>query len=272
MLHAGAEKSGGPKRGTLVVDGGGGTDAIKGKFVELAGGPNSKIVVIPTGASALRFGPNKTVLNPDWPRDRAEWDAYERYLNEWFGTMNVTVLHTRNRVVANSEEFVKPLQNATGVFLNTGNAGRIAATYLGTRTESELRALLDRGGVIFGSSAGSIIMGSFIIRGRPDKPLLMAKGHDRGFAFLKNVAVDPHLTQAKRDSELVNVTDAHPNLLGIGIDEDAGLLVRGNCFEVIGAGQVAIYDNQPHPVAWYYWLKPGDRFDLTKWTKSSCSL
>jgi hypothetical protein len=42
----------------------------------------------------------------------------------------------------------------------------------------------------------------------------------------------------------------------------AALVVQKRSFEVIGRGGVAIYDNQPHPGAWYYWLKPGDRFDL----------
>jgi cyanophycinase len=262
-----AQGSSGPSHGTLIVDGGGGTDLVKDRFVTIAGGKNAKIVVIPTGASSLRFGPEKTILNPDWPRDRAEWAAYQRDLMTWFGTEHITVLHTRDRAVADSEDFAKPLRTATGVFLGTGNAGRIAQAYLGTRTQRELQALLDRDGVVFGSSAGSIILGSFIVRGWPEKPLLMAPGHDRGFGFLGNVAIDPHLTEAKRDYELINVVDAHPEILGIGIDEPAALIVQGNRFEVIGTGRVAIYDNQPHPGAWYYWLNPGDRFDLAKWQK-----
>src|SRR5262249_53663761 len=99
-----------------------------------------------------------------------------------------------------------------------------------------------------------------------EKPLLMAPGRDRGFAFLKNVAINPHLTEAKRDYELINVVDAHPDILGIGIDEPAGLVVRGDQFEVIG-GRAAIYDNQRHGSAWYYWLKPGDRFNLALWRR-----
>ena len=259
------QRSSGPSKGILVVDGGGATDLVKNRFVSLAGGSNARIVVIPTGVSALRFGPQNTVLNPDWPKERAEWAKYEADQKKWFGVDNVTIIHTRDRTEADAEAFVKPLRSATGVFLGTGNAGRIADAYLDTRTQNELEALLGRGGVIFGSSAGAIIQGSFIVRGRPDKPLLMAQGHDRGFAFLKNVAIDPHLTQAKRDAELVNVVDAHPDILGIGIDEDAALLVQGNQFQVIGVGQVAIYDNVPHLGAWYYWLKPGDRFDLGTW-------
>src|SRR5436309_2333836 len=83
--------------------------------------------------------------------------------------------------------------------------------------------------------AGGIIQGSFIVRGRPDKPLLMAKGHTRGFGFLKGVVVDPHLTEQKRESELVNVMDAHPELLGIGMDENAAIVVRGDGFKVEGS-------------------------------------
>jgi len=264
-----AQRSSGPPRGTLIVDGGGSTDLVKNRFVAMAGGKDADIVVIPTAASALRFGPANTVLNPDWPRDRAEWAAYKTDLTTWLGTEHITVLHTRDRAIADSEEFAKPLRTATGIFLGTGNAGRIAQAYLGTRTEQELQALLDRGGVVFGSSAGSIILGSFIVRGWPEKPLLMAPGHDRGFGFLKNVAIDPHLKEAKRDYELINVAYAHPDILGIGIDEGAALVVQGNRFEIIGTGKVAIYDNQPHPGAWYYWLNPGDRFDLANWKKTA---
>ena len=131
------------------------------------------------------------------------------------------MLHTRDRAVANSASFVAPLKSATGVYLVAGNAGRYTDAYLGTRTQAELTAVLARGGVIFGSSAGAIIQGSFVVRGRPDKPLLMAPGRTTGFGFLTNVAINPHLTSTQRDAELVNVVDAHPNILGIGIDDDA---------------------------------------------------
>lgn len=262
-----AQRSSGPAKGILIVDGGGTTALVKDRFMSLAGGAKARIIVIPTGASSLRFGEKNTILNPDWPRDRPEWTAYEEYLKQWFGTENVTVIHTRDREVANSADFVIPLLNATAVFLAAGNAGRYAQAYLDTRTQNELQALLARGGVVFGSSAGAIIQGSYTVRGRPDKPLLMAPGHERGFAFLKNVAINPHLTQAMRDNELINVVDIHPEILGIGVDEDAALVVRGNRFEVIGNGRVAIYDNQRRDGSWYYWLKPGDQFDLETWTK-----
>lgn len=45
--------------------------------------------------------------------------------------------------------------------------------------------------------------------------------------------------------------------------------MRGNVFDVIGTGKVAIYDNVRHEGAWYYWLKPGDHFDLATWTATA---
>ena len=262
-----AQKSTGPANGTLIVDGGGATEQIVKRFVELAGGSQARIVVIATAPSSIRFGPDNVILDPDWPRDRKEWRQYEDYLKRWFGVDQIQIIHTRDRRTANTEAFVGPLNSATGLYLAPGNSGRLADAYLGTRTLTALKKLLERGGVVFGSSAGAIIQGSFTVRGRPDKPLLMARGRTTGFAFLTNVAINPHLTSAKRDAELVNVVDAHPHILGIGIDDDAALLVRKNTFEVIGTGRVAIYDNVRRNGSWYYWLKPGDHFDLATWSK-----
>lgn len=261
------QKSSGPANGTLIVDGGGATEPIVRRFVELAGGPQARIVVIPTAPSSIRFGDDNVILDPDWPRERNEWRQYHDYLKRWFGVERIEIIHTRDRRISDTEAFVAPLNSATGVYLTPGNSGRLADAYLGTRTHRALEVLLQRGGVVFGSSAGAIIQGSFTVRGRPDKPLLMAPGKTEGFGFLKNVAINPHLTSAKRDAELVNVVDAHPHVLGIGIDDEAAILVRKNTFEVIGTGRVAIYDNVRRNGSWYYWLKPGDRFDLATWAK-----
>src|SRR5262245_870772 len=263
-----AQKSSGPPNGTLIVDGGSTTEPVVKRFVELAGGSKARIVVIATAPSSIRFGPDNVILDPDSPRDRREWQQYHEYLKSWFGVDQIEIIHTRDRHMADTEAFVRPLNSATGVYLTPGNSGRLADAYLGTRTLTALKALLQRGGVIFGSSAGAIIQGSFTVRGRPDKPLLMAPGRTTGFGLLTNVAINPHLTSAKRDAELVNVVDAHPEILGIGIDDEAALIVRKNVFEVIGTGKVAIYDNVRHEDGvWYYWLTAGERFDLSSWTK-----
>ena len=58
--------------------------------------------------------------------------------------------------------------------------------------------------------------------------------------------------------------DRYPRLLGIGIDGDTGLVVKNDRAEVFGRGRVAIYDNRKHQDGWYYWLRPGDQFDLCR--------
>jgi hypothetical protein len=53
------------------------------------------------------------------------------------------------------------------------------------------------------------------------------------------------------------------------MDEKAAIVVRGDEFEVEGSGRVAVYDNQKHGSNWYYWLSPGDTFDLRTRVKQS---
>lgn len=256
-----AQTSSGPARGTLILTGGDQETGIK-EFVGLAGGADANIVYIPTAASSLKLPSGliwEWLYTDTLPANTPE---FQQELARMFGVKNITILHTRNRKTANSKEFVEPLRKAQGVWLSGGNAGRLSQAYLGTRTQREIESLLERGGVVGGNSAGAIIQGSYTIRGNPDKPVLMVKGRERGFAFLKSVAINPHLSEAIRQNELVTILDAHPKLLGIGIDEKAGIIVKGDRFEVFGKGRVAIYDNKKYGGNWYYWLSPGDSFDL----------
>ena len=189
-----AQTSTGPREGSLVIVGGDfkvGTE----RFVALAGGSDANFVYIPTAASSIRLPSGFIYEPPDSDTPAANTREFEQELCKLFGVKRITILHTRNRNTANTKSFIEPLRTANGVWLSYGNAGRLADTYLGTLTQREIESVLERGGVVGGTSAGAIIQGSYIVRGRPDKPLLMAKGHERGFGFLKNVAINPHLTE-----------------------------------------------------------------------------
>ena len=132
----------------------------------------------------------------------------------------------------------------------------------------------ERGGVIAGSSAGATIQGSFLVRGDTKGNELMEGDHLVGFGFLKNAAIDQHILARNRQFDLIPVIQAHPELLGIGIDENTAIVVKGNEFEVIGPSYVAITDHRlwdskdaasPNGAARkgkIYFLRPGDRFDL----------
>jgi cyanophycinase len=91
---------------------------------------------------------------------------------------------------------------------------------------------------------------------------MMAPGYEQGFGYVKNVAIDQHLRTRHREDDLVPVIDAHPGLLGIGLDDRSAVVVRGDTFEVIGRDRVGVYDGKDHGGKRYYFLAVGDRFDL----------
>jgi cyanophycinase len=238
----------GPRQGALVIVGGGqaGPEIIK-RFVTLAGGKDADVVVIPAAAE----------------KDPVDTKRVAEGFSRSFGFKNVTVLHTRDRAEANSEGFIAPLKKAKAVWFNGGRQWRIVDSFLGTRTQREIEAVLERGGVIGGSSAGATIQGSYLVRGARDgNDILMAKGYEQGFGYLRGVAIDQHILPRNRAADLVQVIGAHPELLGIGIDESTAIIVEGDRFEVIGRGVVGIYDGKNHDGKRYYFLAPGERFDL----------
>lgn len=239
----------GPTRGALVIVGGAMRDpAILTRFFELAGGLDSPVVVIPTAGGEAEYPP--------------DWRGLRQFRE--LGASHVTLLHTTDRSVANSEAFVKPIREARGVFFTGGRQWRLADAYLNTLTQKALFELLDRGGVIGGSSAGATIQGSYLARGDTSSNTIMMGDHVEGLGFLKYSAIDQHLLKRNRQFDLIEVIRTHPQLLGIGIDEDTAIVVQGDRFEVIGQGYVAIYDNQKliPPNGHFYFLAPGDRFNL----------
>ena len=239
----------GPANGSLVVVGGAMQDlGIVRRFIDLAGGPDAPIVVIPTAGGA------------------AEYDRFYPGLRQFraAGATNLTVIHTNDRDEADSEAFVRPIQEAGGVWFPGGRQWRIADSYLDTRTEEELHRVLERGGVIGGSSAGASIQGSYLIRGDTQTNTIMMGDHEEGFGFLRNVGVDQHLLRRNRQFDMLEVMEAMPDLLGIGIDENTAIVVQGDEFEVIGESYVVIYDTgaQIDTGGDFYFLAPGDRFNM----------
>lgn len=239
----------GPKNGSLLLAGGGIRDqAIIERFIDLAGGPNIPIVVIPTAGGREHY-------DQYWPGLRAFQEA---------GAKNLTVLHTYDRKVADTDQFAAPIKAALGVWFSGGRQWRLADSYLNTKVHKALWDLLERGGVIGGSSAGATIQGSYLARGDTKTNTIMMGDHEQGLAFLKNVAVDQHILKRNRHFDLVEIIEARHELLGIGLDENTAIVVHGDRFEVIGQSYVAIYDYNRilDSGGRFYFLAPGDQYDL----------
>lgn len=253
LLPVCAAQTAGPEKGWLIIHGGGTvSEEIQKRFVSLAGGRNANVIFIPTASA------DEEIEKAGFFRGHGKG-----MLQGWgINPNHVTMLHTRDKARANSDYFVQALRNASGVVIWGGRQWRLADAYLDTAVEREIKGVLARGGVVFGSSAGATIQGSFLVRGDPrNNEIMMSPGHERGFGLLSNSAIDQHVNTREREHDLVTVIEKHPELLGLGIDEGAAILVHGNSFKVIG-GQVAIYDGNRHNGALYYFLSPGQVFDL----------
>ncbi|MHB1310651.1 MAG: serine hydrolase [Gemmatimonadaceae bacterium] len=240
----------GPARGSVVVVGGGNMGPeIFQRFIELAGGPDAPIVVIPTA------GEDST-----YPQDWSGLNGLKA-----LGATHLTVRHTKSRAVAESDSFVTPFRTARGVWMPGGRQWRLVDAYLGTRTEKELHAVLARGGVIGGTSAGASILASYLVRGaREGNTQMMAKGYEQGFGFLRGVAIDQHVVARNRQADLQQVIRAHRDLLGIGLDEGTAMIVQGDHGTIIGRGKAFVHNGRESndPGLPYHVLLPGDVYDL----------
>lgn len=251
-----------PAKGMLVLTGGSFTKEGMEVFVKQAGGAEANFLFVPSASSGIKLPSGYTWEPADSSKQKI--DSFEMKLAQLFGVKKMKLLHTTQKAIANSNEFCAALKKANGVWLGPGNAGRYASIFLGTTFQKELENLLARNGVIGGNSAGSIIQCSYIVRGKPDKPVLMANGSEQGFGFLKNFVIDPHLVSAKRETELINVLDRYPELIGFGVDDEVTLIVINGVIERKGNGPVYVYDNKLHDKKWWYELPAGSKFSLAE--------
>ena len=258
------EKIEGPENGHLIITGGALRDsAVFARFVELAGGKDAKIVLIPTAS-------DDNGLNREGVFDRLK-QSFSKY-----GIPEVHVLHTRDRAEANDPDFVAPLKSATGVWFNGGRQWRLSDSYLNTACHEAMNELLERGGVIGGSSAGATILGSYLFRGDTKTNTILCGDHEEGLSFMNNTAIDQHVIARNRQFDMFDALEKYPGLLGIGLDENTAIEVHGSQFKVIGQHYVLIYDGkfysgdrggyvEPTRGAYpFYLLKPGQKYDLRK--------
>ena len=256
-----AQNSIGPDKGSLIIIGGGNVgDVIWAKFIELAGGAaNARIIIVTTADDDSSISKGLSV----------EKEALQKA-----GVQQISFLHTRDPKIANTPSFVEPLKKATGIWFRGGRQWKLADAYLHTLTQKEFTNVLNRGGVIAGTSAGATIQGSFMVRGDTKGNTIMIGDHTEGLDFIHNVTIDQHHLRRNRIFDLVDVIKTHPALLGIGLDESTAIVVQKDSFQVIGNSYVAIYDfdqingqskgprEQNSSSGPFYFLGKGQRFDL----------
>lgn len=221
-------------KGKLVIVGGVQTTEIVKKFVELAGGTNAKIIVIPNAGS-----------------EPERWSKVQVEEFEEFGAKADYLLFTRE--TADDKINLDKMDWANAVFFLGGDQSDLTRDMLGTKLLEKVFDIYNNGGVVGGSSAGAAVMSEVMITGNElvnkdsnDAFITIEKGNvevKQGFGFLKNSIVDQHFLKRKRHNRTISALIEHPHLFGIAIDESTGIIVYPDeTFEVIGSYQVLVYD------------------------------
>ncbi len=197
------------------------------RFVELCGGDLARIVLITTAS-----GEPEQVL--------AEYEQ----VFEKLGVERIYELRMRGRGDADSDHAADLLTSATGVFFSGGDQARLR-TVVGSRTNDLLRERLLEGLIVGGTSAGATAMGRTMILGGegPDVSAATVRTGP-GLGLLEKALVDTHFGERGRLPRLLSAVALDPDHLGIGLDENTGILVGLTGFEVIGSGVTTVVDGE----------------------------
>jgi cyanophycinase len=247
-----------PKPGSLMLHGGGRvTLEAFDSFVNLAGGPTAKIVVIPSAGYRAADFETPERFTAALNRNFKIWTR----LPSLGKATSVELLHTEDPRDADDESFIRPLTTATGVWFSGGDQLQLTYRYAGnhpqqTRFQEALRGVWERGGIVGGTSAGMAAMPQIMTlsetsyRGEPSRAVV---GH--GFGLLTNTIVEQHfdgrtrrferffglLRDEERLDALAGRDGAGARTLGLAVEEATALVLQANHLSVIGNGNAHVF-------------------------------
>ena len=219
------------RRGWIVPVGGAedkaGAAGILRRFLEVSGGDQARIVVIPTASSLDDTG-----------------SRYEKLFRK-FGADEAKALPITVRTHASKTEWLNYLDNATGVFLTGGNQLRLSSILGGTPVAKAIRKLNAHGVAVGGTSAGAAILSEHMIAFGAEgaTPTAGQASLAPGFGMTNKVIIDQHFRQRDRLGRLLSALAYNPFAVGIGLDEDtAAFIDPDDVLHVEGNGAITIVD------------------------------
>lgn len=214
-----------PEHSTLEFIG----DGILARVVQESGGIDAMIVVVPTASSI-------------------PVEVWENYLDAFgkLGCTNVKLMDIRKREDSELKENIALAEQADCFMFSGGDQSQITRKIGNTSIH---RILADRyvkeSLVIAGTSAGAMCMSKEMITGGSSKEAFVkgAVGMGEGMDFIPNLIIDSHFIRRGRFGRLSEAVAKFPDLLGVGLAEDTGLVIKkGKTFEVIGSGMIILFD------------------------------
>jgi cyanophycinase len=201
---------------------------ILSNVVRESGGLNSNIIVIPT-ASSIQEEVGRNYL-----------DAFDK-----LGCRNVNVLSINSVEDADSSYNIRKLEEAQCIMFSGGDQSKIVQHIGNTRFHKILQERYEKERfVIAGTSAGAMAMSLEMIAGGNITESLFrgAVNLKKGMGFIPELIIDTHFIKRGRFGRLTEAVAAFPHLIGMGLSEDTGAIIKDNCFTVIGSGMVIIFD------------------------------
>jgi cyanophycinase len=257
---------GGDKRGFLIPIGGAErkkrSPSILRKFVDLCGGAEARIAVIPTASKLETTGPR-----------------YEAVFTR-LGAGEVRSVWFASRRDCHNEEWLDVLRNATGIFVTGGSQLRLSRTVGGTPVAHALRNAYRGGTHVAGTSAGASYMSEHMIAfgDAGASPVTHMVAMAPGIGLTSDFTIDQHFRERDRLGRLLTVLAYNPFIVGMGLDEDtAAFIGPDDVLEIVGSGSCTLVDgseleyasvgNQPgDPVSLLgvklHILLPGSRYEL----------
>lgn len=235
----------------LVIGGGDRTPDVLKKIAEESGGDKGKLLVV-TWASGV----------PE--------ESFEAFSKDIATVSRIQLVRAPIRPLneQGALEFLKMLDEATGVFFTGGDQNRVMEVVKDIRLRQAIEKKYREGVFFSGTSAGTAIMSKVMITGEGDFTVVDGSKVEtvEGLGLLPNIILDQHFLKRSRYNRLIGLVLKYQSQLGAGIDEDTALYIENNRkAEVLGASSVLIFDaakmNAPMTVTF---LKRGDRFDLVK--------
>ena len=207
------------------------------------------------------------------------FESYQKGF-EGFGVGELVELYIEDRSEASSEEKLKLLDNAAGVFFTGGDQLRISSQIGDTPLERRIREIYEKGGLLAGTSAGASVMSeTMLVKGTSSETHRIGDLHMApGLGLVQDAIIDQHFAERGRVGRLIGAVAQNPRVLGIGVDEDTAAVIEGETFEVFGSGAIYVVDGEKvsysniaeersdRALSMYdvnvHVLSAGDRFDL----------
>lgn len=224
-------------------------EGILSRVVREAGGVDAEIIIVPTASSIPKEVGDNYI------------QAFEK-----LGCTNLFVMDIRSREDSDNPDYISRMKTAACVMFSGGNQSKITRKIGNTQLHDiMLKRYTEEAFVIAGTSAGAMCMSTEMITGGSSQESFIkgAVGMNAGMGFIPELIIDSHFIRRGRFGRMAEAVAKFPNLIGVGLAEDTGLIIKDEQFEVLGSGMVILFNARKAKHNNHHLLAEGTPMSLT---------